>query len=49
MPARRGEPADVRQLVREAAALLLLLAADDGDLVAELAALLCEGVDVKAR
>lgn len=34
VPAGRGEAAHVGELVREAAALLLLLRADDGDLVA---------------
>jgi hypothetical protein len=49
VPTRASKPADVAELVREAAALLLLLAADDADLVAELAAFLCQGMDVKAR
>lgn len=49
VPARGGEARDVCQLVRQAAALLLLLGADDRDLVAELAAFLRQGVDVKVR
>lgn len=49
MPARACKPADIAELVGEPAALLLLLAADNADLVSELAALLRQGVDVKAR
>lgn len=48
VPAGAGEAADIAQLVGEAAALLLLLATDDADLVTELAAFFCQGVDVKA-
>lgn len=49
VPARACKPADIAELVGEPAALLLLLAADNADLVSELAALLRQGVDVKAR
>jgi len=41
VPTRAGEPADVGELVGQAAALLLLLGRDDADLVAQLAALFC--------
>lgn len=49
VPTRRSEPARVRELMGQAAPLLLLLTADDGDLVAEFAALLRQGVHVEAR
>lgn len=49
VPASRGETTDVAELVGEPAALLLLLAADDADLVAELAAGFGQGVDVEGR
>ena len=48
VPACARESADIRQLVGEASAFLLLLAADDRDLVAELGALFCQGMDVQA-
>jgi hypothetical protein len=38
MPAHRGEPAGIAELVGEAATFFLLLAADDADLVTKLAA-----------
>lgn len=47
VPARRGEAADVGELVRETPALLLLLAADHADLIPELAALLRQRMDVQ--
>lgn len=47
VPPGRGEAARVGALVREAAALGLLGRRDDADLVAELAALLGQGVDVE--
>lgn len=47
VPAGAGETAHVAQLVCEAASLLLLLAADNANLVTELATLLGQGVDVK--
>lgn len=49
VPTRRSEPARVRELMGQAAPLLLLLTADDGDLVAEFAAFFRQGVDVEAR
>lgn len=48
VPSCRCEPRDVAELVGQAAAFLLLLGADDGDLVAQLAALFCQGVDMEA-
>ena len=47
VPAVAGEPADVGELVGQAAALLLLLRRDDADLVPELAAFFGQGVDVE--
>ena len=47
MPACARESADIRQLVGEASAFLLLFAAYDGDLVAEFGAFFGEGVDVE--
>lgn len=49
MPTSRSEPARVRKLMGEAAPFLLLLTADDGDLVAQFAALLRQRVYVEAR
>lgn len=49
VPTDRGETARVAELMGETTAFLLLLAADDADLVAELAAFFGEGVDVKGR
>lgn len=49
MPARRSEPARVRELMGQAAALLLLLTADDRDLVAEFAALFRQGMYMEVR
>lgn len=46
VPTGRGEPADVGELVGQAAALLLLLAADDWDLVTQLATFFRQGVDM---
>lgn len=46
VPSGAGEAADVAELMGQAAALLLLLAADDADLVAQLTALLGQRVDV---
>ena len=47
VPARARKPTDVAELMGESATLLLLLAAYDTDLVAELAALFCQRVDVQ--
>lgn len=47
MPPNAREPARVVELVGKATPDLLLFAADDADLVAELAALLCKGVNVE--
>ncbi len=47
MPPNAREPARVVELVGKATPGLLLFAADDADLVAELAALLCKGVNVE--
>lgn len=48
MPADAGEAAGVAELVGQASALLLFGAANDADLVAELAAFFCKRVDVEA-
>jgi hypothetical protein len=48
VPASRGKPTDIAQLVREAAAFLLFLAADDADLVAQFTALLRQRVDMES-
>lgn len=48
VPASRRKPTDIAQLVREAAAFLLLLTADDADLVAQFTALLRQRVDMKS-
>ena len=46
MPAHRGKAAGVAELVGEPTSLLLLLAADYADLVAQFAALFRQGVDM---
>lgn len=38
MPASTGKPSNIAELMRETAAFLLLLAADDADLIPELTA-----------
>lgn len=48
MPTGAGKAAHITELMSEATALLLLLTADDADLVTELAALLGKGVDMEA-
>ena len=47
MPSYTGEPARVTELMGKAAPFLLLLAANDADLVAKFAACFCEGMDVE--
>lgn len=48
VPSCGGEARDITELVGQTAAFLLLLGADDGDLVAQFAAFFCQGVDVEA-
>lgn len=48
MPASTGKAAHITELMSEATTLLLLLTADDADLVTELAALLSKGVNMEA-
>lgn len=47
MPSRTCKTADVAQLMGQAAALLLLFAGNDRDLITQLAALLGQGMDVQ--
>jgi hypothetical protein len=49
VPPVAGEPANVGELVGQAAALFLLLGRDDADLITQLRALFRQGVDVQAR
>lgn len=46
MPTSTGKAAHITELMSEATTLLLLLTADDADLVTELTALLGKGVDM---
>ena len=46
VPACAGEAAYIRELMREAAAFLLLLTADDADLITELGPFFCKGMNV---
>lgn len=48
VPACRRESTHIAELVCKAAALLLLLATDDTDLVTQLAPFFCQGVDVES-
>lgn len=48
VPACGRESTHVAELVCKTAAFLLLLAADDTDLVAQLAPFFCEGMDMEA-
>lgn len=48
MPASTGKSAHITELMSEATTLLLLLTADNADLVTELTALLGKGVDMEA-
>ena len=48
MPTCTGEAAGVTELMSQAPSFLLLLAADDGNLVTEFTSFFCQGMDVKA-
>jgi hypothetical protein len=49
VPASAGETTDIAELVCESASFLLLLTADDADLISKLAASFCQRVNMKAR
>lgn len=48
VPTHAGEAARVAELMRQAATFLLLLAADDSDLITQFATFFCEGMHVKS-